>query len=458
MRALRQHDILDNCLLHLFEIHGGRPFHYMLKLGCLNMDELDDATNRIGFTSVGNVRFEGATLVVARGRDQLPVLRRADVKDLSKRADLTSTMRAGERVFARLTPDQQEAFNSLDEVIQVAVVKSLAQLGAMLDDAAVNSETKARLNAAFSTFSRECVVNGVHPILTGAVGEVTTTVEGEMRRLLSRVVHAVYGRDAGRAQQELKLPTRVVRNLSLGKVLQAIRAASAHPDFQDVAFMFNDAWLDRIERFVNARNRWAHDTVGVDIDGVQLIDEAHHTIVEAIEIARWIETRLVTLRRTGPFTQQDDDQDNAPALTIAPPRDDPTPRIFISYSFTDGDIAERIARGLETYGLKAWYSGGAMEPGDSIVTHIESALAHSDTLLVLLSSRSVKSRWVRHEIDTGLMAQLGGRDVRVIPVIIDDCEVPEILSSVVHVDFRPNFEAGLVELVQFLRRRHRTGR
>jgi hypothetical protein len=372
------------------------------------------------------------------------------VKDLPKRADLTSTLRAGERVFAQLAPDQQEAFNRLDEGIQVAVVKSLAQIGTMLDGAAVNLETKARLNAAFATFSRECVVNGTHPNLTGAVGEVTTTVEGDMRRLLSRITYATYGRDAGRAQRELKLPTRVVRNLSLGKVLQAIRTASAHHDTQRLAFMFDDAWLDRIERFVDARNRWTHDAVATHLNGVQLIDEAHRTIIEAIEIAQWIEARLAMLRRAGEFAQHDDPSE----LTIAPLREGTDPSIFISYAFTDGDIAERIARGLEIYGLKAWYSGGALEPGDSIVTHIENALARSDTLLVLLSSRSVMSRWVRHEMNTGLMAQLNGRDVRVVPVIIDDCEIPEILSSVAHVDFRANFEAGLVELVHFLQRRH----
>jgi hypothetical protein len=116
--------------------------------------------------------------------------------------------------------------------------------------------------------------------------------------------------------------------------------------------------------------------------------------------------------------------------------------VFISHATADRDTAERIAMGLKAFGHRSWYTEWEMQPGDSILARMETALAQSDTLLVLLSARSVASRWVRRELNTALMAQLSGHDVQVIPVIVEDCEVPELLKGIVHVDLRTDFEKG----------------
>jgi len=184
--ALMRQEAVRQSLVHLFQVRQGRPFHFLLKLSCLNMQELDEATNAIGFISLGNVRFEGATLVVASGMDLLPMLRRADVNSLSPGPDLTPMLRAGERVFSRLPTDQQEAFNRLDASRQIAVVRSLAEIGERIDSATLNTSTRDRLESALSTFSRECIVNTQAPNLTGAATEVATAVEGALKRLLSR--------------------------------------------------------------------------------------------------------------------------------------------------------------------------------------------------------------------------------------------------------------------------------
>jgi len=453
--SLMRDEALRQSLVHLFQVRQGRPFHYLVKLCCLSMTELDEATNAIGFTSLGNVRFDGATLVVASGTDQLPMFRRADVASLPPGPDLTSMVRVGEKVFSRLPADQQQAFNLLDPGRQIAVVRSLAEIGDRIDAARLNASTRERLNSALSTFSRECIVNVGRPNLTGAAAEVTATVEGELKRLLSRLAYATYGKDPARIQKELKLPTRAVRNLALGKVVQALRTAREHDDFRDCAELFDDLWLDRVDRFVEARNRWAHDAVAADIDGLQLIDEAHRTIVEAVEISDWIEARLVAVSSSTRPPAVGAEPEDAGALDVArcPPGRDLS--VFISHATADRDTAERIAMGLKAFGHRSWYTEWEMQPGDSILARMETALAQSDTLLVLLSARSVASRWVRRELNTALMAQLSGHDVQVIPVIVEDCEVPELLKGIVHVDLRTDFEKGLITLLAAVRRRRR---
>jgi len=54
-----------------------------------------------------------------------------------------------------------------------------------------------------------------------------------------------------------------------------------------------------------------------------------------------------------------------------------------------------------------------------------------------------------------LMAQLSGHDVEVIPVVIDECEIPELLKDTTQIDMRADFEDGLLALLSALRRRRR---
>jgi hypothetical protein len=449
VERLLQQEILKDSLVHLFQISQGRPFHYLIKLCCCNMRELDEATNAIGLTSLHNMRFEGTTLMVATGIDQIPMFRQADVTGLTLGPDLTYIIRAGERVFARLPPDQQIAFNRLNEERQVSVVKCLAQMDRSLDESELDPKTKERLESAISTFTRECTSGIGRPNLTGAAIEVTATIEGLLKRLLSRLAYGAYGKNPGKIQKELKLSTSAIRNLSLGKAVEAIRVARNHPDFQFFAQHLEESSLDRVDRFVSARNAWAHDAV--DLDGVSLIDEANRTIIEAIELAQWIYQLSEAVEKSRSLVE-------GSTSTIVPLQlpQAGTERgfgVFISHARADKLIAERIATGLKVFGYRTWYADWELQPGDSIVPRIEAALARNDTLLLLLSQTSVASKWVRRELDTVLMAQLSGQDVAVIPVMIEDCEVPESLKGILSADLRSNFEGGLLQILESLRRR-----
>lgn len=447
LEVLMRHESLKESLIHLFHVKQGTPFHYFLKLCCTDMQELDEATTAIGAINLPNVRPEGTTLVVARGTDQLPMFRRAEVAGLSLGPDLTSMIRAGERVFAYLSSDEQLAFNQLDEAWQVAVVKSLSEVRQRLEESTWEAEAKARLESAISTFARECTSSSGRPNLTGAVTEVTTAIEGSMKRLLSKVAYSAYD-DPGKIQSELKLPTRVIRKLSLGKVVQALRVAREHDDFQRIAPLLEESWLDRVDRFVQARNAWVHDAV--QLDGLQLIDEAHRTIMDGVELSQWIEATIGAVRESAPGLASADPEDTTEFQLPSPSNREFA--VFISHATADGAVAERIAMGLKVFGYRSWYAEWEFQAGDSIVGRIESALAQSDVLLVLLSPRSVASEWVRRELNSALMAQLSGQDVVVIPIVIEDCEIPPLLQDIFYIDFRGDFEQGLYRLLGSLRR------
>jgi hypothetical protein len=65
----------------------------------------------------------------------------------------------------------------------------------------------------------------------------------------------------------------------------------------------------------------------------------------------------------------------------------------------------------------------------------------------VLSKVSTASRWVQAELNAALMEELSGKGVAVLPVLIEDCELPPLLKDRVYADFRDDFQAGLQKLL-----------
>lgn len=125
--------------------------------------------------------------------------------------------------------------------------------------------------------------------------------------------------------------------------------------------------------------------------------------------------------------------------------------VFISHSSEDEEYAREIATRLEDQGIDVWYDGWSLKPGDSIISKIEAGIEGADVLLVLLSKASLKSSWVQAEINASFNKMLSDRNIRVIPVLIEDVEVPLLLRDRQYVDLKKNFESGIGTLAEFLR-------
>jgi hypothetical protein len=123
-------------------------------------------------------------------------------------------------------------------------------------------------------------------------------------------------------------------------------------------------------------------------------------------------------------------------------------QVFISYAQADKEIARRIADELRSSGLRVWFDEWELKPGDSIASRIDQAVSTSDMLLVLLSPRSIESRWVQSELNAALSRELKSRAVTVIPALIEECEIPPLLADRLYLDLRSNLERGVRRLVE----------
>lgn len=125
-------------------------------------------------------------------------------------------------------------------------------------------------------------------------------------------------------------------------------------------------------------------------------------------------------------------------------------KIFISHSARDKEQAKKIASKLKNANLDVWYDEWSLQPGDSLVDKIEKGIADSNTLLVLLSKESLKSRWVKSEINAFLNRSLSERNISIIPVLLEKVEVPPLLRDRLYIDLTKEQEVGLSQLIRQL--------
>ena len=116
---------------------------------------------------------------------------------------------------------------------------------------------------------------------------------------------------------------------------------------------------------------------------------------------------------------------------------------FLSHSSHDKGEVRMIYDDLLHLGVKVWMDEAQIKVGDSIVEKISEGLKSSKFLLLVLSEHSVKSVWTQREWNSFLAHQLSTTDVRILPILLEDCEIPIILKDIKYADFRESYHDGL---------------
>lgn len=126
------------------------------------------------------------------------------------------------------------------------------------------------------------------------------------------------------------------------------------------------------------------------------------------------------------------------------------PKVFISHSSADKQrFVLDFAGRLRQSGVDAWVDCWEMNAGDSLVEKVfDQGLKDSDAVIVVLSNSSIGSRWVREELNTAVVNKIN-RQIKLIPVRLDNCEVPECLTATLWKDISnpANYEHEFAEIV-----------
>lgn len=109
------------------------------------------------------------------------------------------------------------------------------------------------------------------------------------------------------------------------------------------------------------------------------------------------------------------------------------PKAFLSHATEDKErFVVPFAEKLRARGIDAWLDAWEMLPGDSIVERIfDEGIAEAAALIVVLSEASLASAWVREELNAGVVNKID-RKTKLIPVLIEDVEVPQALRATLY--------------------------
>lgn len=108
------------------------------------------------------------------------------------------------------------------------------------------------------------------------------------------------------------------------------------------------------------------------------------------------------------------------------------PKVFVSHASEDKErFVLGFAERLRANGVDAWLDRWEMGPGDSLIDKIfNEGIKEADAFLVVLSANSIEKPWVKQELDVACVNRINNGS-RLIPVVLDDCEVPQVLTSTV---------------------------
>ena len=103
-------------------------------------------------------------------------------------------------------------------------------------------------------------------------------------------------------------------------------------------------------------------------------------------------------------------------------------KVFISHSGSDEKWADLLRQNLHKQGIDVWNPSSEIAPGENWGLKYGKGLEASDAMIVLLSPDSVKSDWVRHEIEYALGSPRF-RDRLIAVVVRPTADIPWILEK-----------------------------
>lgn len=127
-------------------------------------------------------------------------------------------------------------------------------------------------------------------------------------------------------------------------------------------------------------------------------------------------------------------------------------RVFLCHNHKDKIFARRIGEDLRQRGIRVWIDEAELQVGDSLIRKIETAIAETDYLAAIISKNSITSEWVTRELEIAINREIHNKRLFVLPLIIDDCDVPVFLTGRLFADFRDPeyYEENLAKILQRL--------
>ncbi|HFG9908453.1 TPA: toll/interleukin-1 receptor domain-containing protein, partial [Salmonella enterica subsp. enterica serovar Victoria] len=124
--------------------------------------------------------------------------------------------------------------------------------------------------------------------------------------------------------------------------------------------------------------------------------------------------------------------------------------VFLSHNHHDKPFVRKLARDLENHGVRYWFDEAEMKIGDSLIQKIREGIDSVDYFAIVPSPDSMNAPWVVNELDVAMNYQISGKKIKVLPIMLKECEPPGFLIGKLYADFRDedNYIEAFKRLIQ----------
>jgi hypothetical protein len=116
--------------------------------------------------------------------------------------------------------------------------------------------------------------------------------------------------------------------------------------------------------------------------------------------------------------------------------------VFLWHSSADKGYVRMVHDDLKRLGVHCWLDENKIKVGESIVSKVDEGLTISKIMIAFLSKQAVQSMWAKKEWQSFLGRQLSGNELKILPAVLEDCDVPPILADIKYADFREGYYDG----------------
>lgn len=129
-------------------------------------------------------------------------------------------------------------------------------------------------------------------------------------------------------------------------------------------------------------------------------------------------------------------------------------KVFISHNHQDKPFVKRLAAFLMSNNIECWIDESEINIGDSLIEKISEAIHDLDSVIAVISYNSIDSNWVRRELDWAMTKEIQNNKVVILPVVIDQCDIPFFLANKLYADFtnKNKFEENSQRLLKAIKK------
>ncbi len=121
---------------------------------------------------------------------------------------------------------------------------------------------------------------------------------------------------------------------------------------------------------------------------------------------------------------------------------------FISHNKLDKDAARNIALFLTGENINVWFDEWEISAGDSIITQINNGLTDCTHFIILWSTNSATSKWVRAELESVITKAIESGNPRIIPILLDDTSLPPLIQQLRYIRYKGGTEEDRAYIIE----------